>query len=216
MSEYRSARSTRRAFLGGLTVAGTVGLAGCSALSGGETPTDTIDPDAETLPTPVRGDPDADVTVEVFKDYACGHCAAYTLQVFPALQTEYIDPGTIRYEYYDRPLPLSVESWRAPNAARAVQDTVGVDAFWTFSHGLFANQGRLGPSLYAALASEVGADPDTVRSAAADRSYDATVRSSRQYAIDQGVDATPTIIVNGTMLDSYGFDAISQAIDAER
>lgn len=217
MTDDSAARSTRRAFIGGLAVAGTAGLAGCGALTGGnDTPTDTIDPDADTLPTPVRGDPDADVTVAVFEDYACGHCAAYTLEQLPALESEYIEPGTIRYEQYDLPLPLSAESWRAPNAARAVQDTVGLDAYWEFSHALFENQGRLGLSLYEELASEVGADPDTVRSAAADREYDATVRESRQYGMDRGIDATPSVMVNGQVLDSYAADVIAQAIEAER
>ncbi|WEL17471.1 Protein-disulfide isomerase [Halorhabdus sp. SVX81] len=205
MTDDSAARSTRRAFIGGLAVTGTVGLAGCSGLFGGN-----------TLPTPVRGDPDADVTVGVFKDYACGHCAAYTLEQLPALESEYIEPGVIRYEQYDLPIPLSQESWRAPNAARAVQDTVGLDAYWEFSHALFANQDRLGLGLYEELASEVGADPETVRSAAADRKYDPTVKESRQHGVDLGVDATPTIVVNGKTLKSYGFNTIVQAIEAER
>ncbi|MFB6128497.1 MAG: DsbA family protein [Halorhabdus sp.] len=206
MPEDNTVRSTRRAFIGGLAAAGTVGLAGCGALSGSQ----------DTLPTPVRGDPDADVTVAVFKDYACGHCARYTLDVFPDLVSEYIRPGTIRYEQYDFPIPLSEESWRAPNAARAVQDTVGEDAYWEYSHALYANQDRLGLALYAELAEQVGADPDTVRSAAAERTYDATVKADRQLGIDRGVRATPTIFVNGSPLDSYAYDVVTRAIESAR
>ncbi|CCQ32610.1 Membrane protein putative [Halorhabdus tiamatea SARL4B] len=218
MPDDNAARSTRRAFIGGLAIAGTAGLAGCSALSGDDDgiPTITVDPETETLPTPVRGDPDADVTVAAFEDYACGHCATYVLEHLPSIVNDYVEPGVIRYEHYDFPLPLSQESLRAPSAARAVQDTVGLDAYWEFSHALFENQGRLGLSLYEELASEVGADPAVVRAAAEERRYDPTVAESRQYGLQRGVEATPTVIVNGTVLDSYAADVIAQAIEAER
>lgn len=216
MHDDSSARSTRRAFLGGLAVAGSAGLAGCSALSGDRPSAPTIDPETETLPTPVRGDPDADVTVAAFEDYACGHCATYVLEELPTVVADYVKPGIIRYEHYDLPLPLSQESLRAPSAARAVQDTVGLDAYWEFSHALFENQGRLGLSLYEELAGDVGADPEFVRTAAEERRYDATVAESRQYGMDQGIDATPSVVVNGQLLDSYAADAIAEAIEAER
>lgn len=210
MTEQMS--TTRRRFLAGGAVAGTAGLAGCGALNSGETKT-TVGPDAETLPTPVRGNPDADVTVMAFEDYACGHCAAFVLDYLPNLISEYIEPGTIRYEHHDFPLPLSNESWRAPSAARAVQDTAGADAFWEFSHRLYKNQSDLGPSLYETLAEAVGADPKTVRSAAVDETYGTTVVADKQFGKSLGVDSTPTVFVNGTALDRYDFETISQAID---
>ncbi|QSG11452.1 Protein-disulfide isomerase [Halapricum desulfuricans] len=204
--------TTRRGFLVSGAVAGSVGLAGCGALSRGGTKT-TVDPDAETLPAPVRGDSNADVTVMAFEDYVCGHCATFVLDHLPDLISEYVEPGTVRYEHHDFPLPLSDESWRAPNAARAVQDTVGEDAFWEFSHGLYENQSDLGPSLYETLAEEVGADPETVRSAAVDETYETTVVADRQYGDSLGVDSTPTVFVNGNALGRYDFETVSQAVD---
>ncbi|PSP25125.1 hypothetical protein BRC61_00575 [Halobacteriales archaeon QH_10_65_19] len=35
---------------------------------------------------PVRGDPDADVTLESFEDFSCGACRAYTLEGFSLLE----------------------------------------------------------------------------------------------------------------------------------
>lgn len=211
----RRTSTTRRRFLAGAAVAGSAGLAGCGVLDSTETKT-TVDPDAETLPTLVRGDPDADVTVMAFEDYDCGHCATFVLEHFPSLVSEYIEPETIRYEHHDFPLPLSDESWRAPNAARAVQDTVGEEAFWEFSHELYRNQSDLGPSLYETVAEEVGADPETVRTAAVDETYEATVVADKQYGESLGVEATPTILVNDSTLDRYDFETISQAIEEAR
>jgi len=205
--------ATRRRFLASVAGASAVGLAGCGELGGSDSDGTPVPSDAETLPTPVLGDPDADVTVMAFEDYACGHCASYVLQEFPQLIDEYVKPGQIRYEHHDFPLPLSQQSWRAPSAARAVQDTVGPEAYWQFSQSLYANQSSLGPELYATLAEEVGADPETVRTAAVEERYETTVRADRQYGDGLGVDSTPTVFVDGSALDSYAFDAISQAIE---
>ncbi|MCU4717312.1 DsbA family protein [Halapricum hydrolyticum] len=216
--------TTRRRFLAGAAVTGAAGLAGCGALSEGGDPEgklyqpdaseSTVTPDEDgLLPTPVLGDPDADVTVMVFEDYVCGHCASYVVEHFPDLGEEYIQPGTIRYEHHEFPLPLSEESWRAPNAARAVQDTAGSAAYWEYSQRLYRNQSDLGPDLYESLAEDVGADPGLVRSAAVDEQYSETIQADKQFGDSLGVEATPTVFVNDTALDSYDFETISQAID---
>lgn len=206
-------RSTRRQFLAAGTVAGVMGLAGCGALGGGGSDRTTVPDDAETLPTPVLGDPDADVTVMAFEDYVCGHCRSYVLEEFPRLESEYIEPGTIRYEHHEFPLPMNQESWRAPNAARAVQDTVGDEAYWQFSHTLFENQDRLGPSLYEEVAAQVGADPGTVRTAAVEEHYETTVVADRQYGESLGIRGTPAIFVDGSKTSGYGFGTIKAAIE---
>ncbi len=218
---------TRRRFLASGAAVGAAGLTGCGALGGGnETtvdPESIYEPDASTdtatadsnglLPTPTLGDPEADTTVLVFEDYACSHCASYVTEHFPKLGSEYIDPGTIHYEHHDFPLPLNTESNRAPNAARAVQDTAGSTAYWEYSQRLYRNQSDLGPDLYASLAEEAGADPDVVRSAAVNQRYSETIQADKQYGESLNVNSTPTVFVNGATLSGYDFETISQAID---
>jgi len=217
-------RGTRRGFLAGAAAIGSAGLAGCgilgdesesAAIYEPDVATDTATPDGDgLLPTPTLGDPTADTTVLVFEDYVCGHCASYVTEHFPQVGSEYIDPGTIHYEHHDFPLPLSNESVRAPNAARAVQDTAGSAAYWEYSQRLYRNQSDLGPDLYASLAEEVGADPDVVRNAAINERYSETIQADKQFGDSLGVDSTPTVFVNGTALDRYDFETISQAIDS--
>lgn len=203
-------RTTRRQFLAGAAVATGVALAGCG---GQPSSGPTVSSDADTLPAPTLGPEDADVTVMAFEDYACGHCQTYSLDIFPQVRSEYIEPGSIRYEFHDFPLPVSEQSRPAANAARAVQDTVDTDAFWSFSKGLFENQSRLGPELYAQLAETVGADPETVRTAATEATYDVTVQADVNRGSELGIRGTPGVVVDGQLVEDYRFDNLSSVID---
>lgn len=169
--------------------------------------------DNGSLGPPVAGDPDADVTVAMYEDFACPHCRTFNEEEFPQLEPEYIEPGSIRYEHHDFPIPVDqTVSWQAPSAARAVQATVGDDAFYEYTKLLFANQGSLGPDTYASLAGEVDADGSTVRTAAEERRYDEVVEADRQQGIDAGARGTPAAFVNGQQVDAT-YEAISSAID---
>lgn len=219
-------RFTRRAFIaGGVAVA--AGSAGC--LSGGteqSTPPElgdiaaTSTPGTDgTLPTPVAGDPDADVTVAVYEDYACPHCGTYSLEVFPQVASEYLEPGTVRYEFHDFPIPVDeTVSWQAANAARAVQVAAGPQAYFEYSEALFANQSSLGPDTYASLADDIGVDGATVRQAATDRSYDETVGADRQAGQDRGVTGTPTVFVDDSPVQwsEVSYEPVRDAIESAR
>lgn len=233
---------TRRDVLATTGAVGAGLLAGCASSGGngddggdttGSTTTrDLIDVDVpdnpdvtpvESLPTPVRGDSDAAVTVQVFEDYACPHCATYATEVMPRLVENYTQPGEIRYEHHDFPLPVSEEwSWAAANAARAVQDALDDAAFFEYTHTLFAHQdayvgaGATGYDYLATVAADLGADATTVVRAAKGGKYDPVLKADRQHGRDMGVRGTPTVFVNGTATDSPGYDAISSAIDEAR
>ncbi|MFB6069313.1 MAG: DsbA family protein [Halobacterium sp.] len=206
--------TTRRAYLAG--VAGAVGLAGC--LGGGSSGANGCEiddePVVESLPSPVLGDPDADVTVMVFEDFACPHCATFSLEVLPRLRESYTDPGTIRYEHHDLPIPVDEKwSWKAASAARGVQDEVDDDAFFEFAHALFENQGDYSMSLVTDLANEAGAPGCAIQADAVNETYRPVVEADRQYAVELGADGTPAAYVNGESVDpTYG--AIADAIDA--
>lgn len=165
----------------------------------GETPVGRLDP-------PVKGDPDAEVTLAVYEDFACPHCRDYNANGYPRLEEELVDPGRVRYEHRDLPIPvLDPESFEAASAARAVQDRHGDGPFWDYADALFANQGALGsetPALYADLAADLGYDGEVVRADAVDRAYADTVGGDRQRGVDAGVEGTPGFVVNGEMVTS--------------
>jgi protein-disulfide isomerase len=224
---------SRRVFLAG-TVGTAVASSGC--LSGGgpgsdqrelEMTTDigsiagTTPPEEQSpLPSPVAGDPDADITVAVFEDYACPHCRTFAVDVFPQLARDYLVDEAIRYEFHDFPIPVDSEvSPGAANAARAVQAAAGPQAYFVYSERLFRNQSELGPSAYAALTDGLNADGETVRTAGTDRTYEETVSADRQYGRDIGVRGTPSVFVNGDPVQfdrEISYDPLRDAIEAAR
>ena len=217
-------RSTRRAFLAGTgTVLG--GIAGC--LGGGSEPSS---PDTQTtqgargctlkneakvqrLPTPALGG--GDVTVKVWEDFACPHCARFALEVFPKLRSEYIDSGRIRYEHHDFPIPVDQKwSWAAANAARGVQDTTDdVETFYEYTHELFRNQGSYSMSLITKLANDVGAPGCDVQSDAVYNTYQPVLKADRQAGKEAGVSGTPGVFVNGSSVEP-SYEAVRSAVES--
>ncbi|GGN89391.1 MULTISPECIES: DsbA family protein [Haloarcula] len=195
-------RLSRRGFLAG-SVALTGATAGCLSGGSGESGDDGSDdrsvPTAsgQPLSAPVAGNPDADVTVAAYEDYACPHCKTYSQTVFPKVQENFLADGTVRYEFHDFPIPVDeTVSWQAANAARKVQDAAGDAAYFTYSKRLFENQSRLGPDVYAELTDGLDVGGDAVRKAATDRTYDPTVQADRDRAVEKGLRGTPTVLVN--------------------
>ena len=209
----------RRAFLG--AVAGSA-IAGClgggpgtgadgSGDGGGSNGGETV----ESLPPPVLGDPDADVTVMVFEDFACPHCAAFEADVLPQVEAEYAEPGLIRYEHRDFPIPVDEQwSWAAAGAARSVQDAAGDDAFFRFAAACFSNQSAYSFDLLGRLAGEVGVDGDRVVADARDGTYRPVLEADRSLGLDLDLQGTPQVYVNRQRLPRSDFETVAAAIDS--
>jgi len=197
---------SRRAALRSGTAIAIGGLAGC--LGGGST-AERVD----SLPAPTLGSADAPVTVQAFEDFSCGHCGTFALQVLPQIVSEYVEPGEVRYEHHDFPF-ISEWSWKAASAARAVQDNVGNEAFFAFSKGLYRNMDAYSLDLVGSLAAEVGAEPETVRAAAADLVYKPVLEADEELGRQKGVQGTPTVFVDGQKVANYSFGTVSNSIES--
>lgn len=200
---------TRRRLLGGIAGV-TLGTAGCIGGSGSSgTP---------SLATPYVGAENASVTVAVYEDFACPNCRQYALNSGRQLINEYAEPGIIRYEHHDFPLPVDPQaSWEAASAAREVQRRKGREAFYAYTVGLYENQSQLGETVYRELANVVEADGEAVAAAATNRKFQGAVEADKQRGEDLGVERTPTVFVNGTSVTPRYQDvsaAIEQARDA--
>lgn len=220
---------TRRALLSGVSAASVIGVAGCLGGNGGDDGDDTpeeaseydceegpADPDAEYRPT--IGDPDADVVVQTFEDFTCGGCAAYKLQQFPAIREAHIETGEIRYEHWDFPIPVN-ETWAVPvaSAARGVGAREGNEAFFTFTAEIYEHHGSYSLDAIGAAAETAGADPCEAIADARERSYEEVLMSDREEGEAMGLQATPTVYVNGDPVDADVdelADAVSDAIAA--
>jgi protein-disulfide isomerase len=195
--------TTRRKVLVGATALGVVGLAGCRGKTSRASKIEGT-PTAQ-LPQPVMGNPDADVTVQIFEDFGCGHCQEFNDKILPPIKSQYIDPGKIRYEHWDFPNPTKgLVSWQAPNAARSVQKREGDEAFWEYSKLLFDNQDSLDAGKYEGLANQVDADGEAVKKDAIDERFNETIIANKQAGKDRDVKGTPAVFVNGTNLRKNG------------
>ncbi|QUO46974.1 MULTISPECIES: DsbA family protein [Halorubrum] len=222
---------TRRSLLASAASVGVVGAAGCLGggsgtsldLSGveldtGEYDCDLTEPSDPNLDyRPTLGDPDADVVVQAFEDFTCGHCASYKLDHFPTIRDEYIEPGEIRYEHWDWPIPVD-ETWAVPvaSAARGVGARNGDEAFFEFASAAYETQGSYSGETLGAAAEAAGADPCAVLSDARFAAYGEASADDRSEGASMGVEGTPTIFVNGSPVEEgYGAQSIAVAIDAE-
>ncbi|MFB6102524.1 MAG: thioredoxin domain-containing protein [Haloplanus sp.] len=210
---------TRRAYLAATAGIGLV--TGCLGGGGsGEGGTNGCDVDPEPtvseLPAPTLGASDASVTVAAFEDFACPHCATYSLEVFPEIRTEYVETGVVRYEFHDFPIPVDERwSWQAASAARGVQDETDDETFFEYAHLLFENQEDFSLGLLTDLANEVGAPRCAIQADAVNETYRPVVKADRQAAIDRGADGTPAVFVAGESVTPT-YDAVASAIEAER
>jgi protein-disulfide isomerase len=163
------------------------------------------------------GRADAPVRIEVWEDFQCPFCRRWTEQIKPALITELIEPGFARLTY--RPLAfLGEESrWAAVAADLAMEQ----GRFWPMHDQLYANQlgeniGTFSLDRILSMAAAAGLDMDAFREGlvldAARERYARLEAASAIDAIRLGVNATPTIVVNGVRLESPDLDTIRAAV----
>lgn len=210
---------SRRTALRVTGVTAVTALAGCPTDGDGDAQTTDESPTPERqLPAPTRGDAEAPITVAVYEDLACPHCRRYTEETEPELLTEYVEPGVVRYEWHDFPVPVAEpDSWLAANAARSVQaESRTNDGFWSFIGSVFERQEELSMDLYETLANDVGVDGETVRRDTENRTYEPTVIADREGGLERNVDGTPTVFVGDNRLEGPTFDVIRNAIEDER
>lgn len=203
---------TRRVVLGALG-ATTVALAGCVSGedegAGGNESTCT----GGATGAAVRGDPDAEITLEVYEDFSCPACHTYNAESFETIEAEYLEPELIRYEHRDLPF-ISDESWQAASAAREAYEGCGDAEFWEYKSALMAAGGRLesdAPDIFGEVAADVGLDADRIQTAAVDRTHDDHAQSDRTRGENLGVQGTPGFVVDGEVMD--GLEQALNTID---
>ncbi|WP_254767706.1 DsbA family protein [Salinilacihabitans rarus] len=188
-----------------------VGVAGC--IGDGDDDEFELSGD-DVLPPAVAGDPDADVTVMAFEDFSCPHCAQYALGVYPRIEAAYVDPGHVRYEHRDFPIPVDETwSWAVAGAARSVQERGGDEAFWPFVSEIYEHLGDYSYETIAAVADGVGVDGEAVAADAEEGAYRDDLEAERGRGADAGVEGTPTVVVDGEVTENYEWETIESAIE---
>jgi protein-disulfide isomerase len=149
------------------------------------------------------GNPDAPVVLTEFGDFQCGPCAHFARSVMPPIVDEYVRSGRVRYVFHD--FPISSIHRHAVAAARGARCAAEQGRFKSFHDILFKEQDRWSAAhdptaAFTEYARRTGIKPAAFAAClTGPRSAEAVERSA-QLAARVGVQATPTVFVNGNRL----------------
>lgn len=207
-------RYSRRALLAASGTVGIAGFAGC--LGGGSGNEQDCSGDQRSVEVAPAGDPESDVTVAAYEDFECPGCGQFVEQVYPAAIADYVENEEVAYEHRDFPVTIGGEwSRKVPNAAFAVAEDAGEDAYYEFVKEVYEFQDEYSEENVSGLAGELGADEEVVMEAIEEKPFCEQVNESISEAEDRGVSATPTVFVNDEQLEAPGPEELREAIESE-
>ncbi|MGE5851144.1 MAG: DsbA family protein, partial [Candidatus Methylomirabilota bacterium] len=160
---------------------------------------------------PIRGAPNAPVTLVEFSDFHCPFCK----QVQPTLaQLLARYPGKVRLVYRDFPIDsLHPQARRAAEAARCAQDQ---GKFWEYHDLLFAEAPKATTEDLSRFAQQVGLDLAKFESCLSGGFHRAAVQRDIDDGSRAGVNGTPAFFINGRPLSgAQPLEAFVQLIEEE-
>ncbi len=159
---------------------------------------------------PSLGPQDAPIVIVEFSDFQCPYCQRFHLQTFEALMAAY--PGKIRFVY--RNLPLTSIHPQAFSAAEAALCAHEQGAFWPYHDRLF--KGGLGQDAYLQYAQELNLDMERFRGCLQERRYRDFIEKDMGFALNLGVNSTPTFFINGiALVGAQPLSVFQDVIDRE-
>ena len=177
---------------------------------------------------PVRGNQEAKVVIVNYDDFECPFCAKMHATLFPSLLKEY--GGKVKFVYKDFPL-VDIHPWAMHAAidANCLAEQNG-DAYWDFADYIHANHKNITGNI---PTQELIANPkpafDNLDKAAFEqgekhhldaqkltacvkKSDESPVRASMAEGDKLGVDATPTLFINGERVSGIIPDDVMHSI----
>ncbi len=205
--------------LAGILALGAWGMAPGVALAQDATATEAAPAiDISTVPDMVLGAADAPVTLIEYGSFTCPHCASFHANQFQSLKTDYIDTGKVRFifreVYFDR-----FGLW-ASMIARC-----GGDLRFFGIHDLLYEQqsewiaGGQDPQLIVdnlrTLGISAGLTAEQVDACMQDEAMAQTLVAWFEHNVtEDGVNATPTLFIDGTMYSNMSYEELQPLIEA--
>ncbi|TMM52410.1 DsbA family protein [Sulfitobacter sabulilitoris] len=175
------------------------------------------DVDTSVIPDMTLGNADAPVTVIEYASFTCPHCATFHAGPYKQLKTDYIDTGKINFVYRE------VYFDRYGLWASMIARCAGPDRFFGVADLIYSGQSewsRAGEP--AAIVEELrkigrlaGLDGDTLESCLQDADKARTlVAWYQENAEADGIESTPSFVINGTKYSNMAYDEMAAIIDA--
>jgi protein-disulfide isomerase len=137
------------------------------------------------------------VTIVEYSSLSCPHCAEFHKEVLPELKSEYIDTGKVRYIV--REFPLNDAALAGSVIARCLDPS----RYFAFINLLFSRQAdwafQKGDAItpLKAFAKQAGLPEDKINQCLTDMALQKKILDIRDRGDKEGVNATPTLFVNG-------------------
>jgi len=175
---------------------------------------------------PVKGNPNAPVTIVEFSDFQCPFCSRFFTQTLPALQENYIDTGKIKLVYRDFPLDSLHPNARPAHIAAECADEQG--KFWEYHDVLFEKQSEWDRLSSADLSSQLnqyatsmGLESASFDSCLSSQSMADEVNADYLQAVQYGATGTPTFFIGNEksgfikLVGAQPYSAFQAAIDSK-
>ncbi len=183
--------------------------------AGAQTPGDTALPE---VPDMVLGNPDAKVTLIEYASFTCPHCATFHASTFKDLRRAYIDTGLIRFVYrevyFDRFGLWAAMVARCGGDARyfgIAEMLYAQQRDWTASGDpmkVVENLRRIGRV--------AGLDDAALDACLSDGAMaQAMVAKFQADTAADGIDSTPSLVLNGRKYGNMPFADLRRLIEAE-
>jgi protein-disulfide isomerase len=187
-------------------------------LPGAANAQEAADVDTSSIVEMTLGNPDASVTVVEYASFTCPHCASFHAESFQQLKENYIDTGRINFVY--REVYFDRYGLWASMIARCAGTR---DAFFSMSELIYKNQSKWSRAGDAnAIVDELrkigllaGLDADRMEACLQDGDKARTlVAWYQENATDDGIESTPSFVINGQRYSNMSYAEMAELIDA--
>jgi len=165
--------------------------------------------DIDIAGAPIKGDPDAPVTITIFTDFECPYCS----KIVPLIDQVYAaNKKNVKVAFKNMPLNFHKNAEPAARAGLAANEQ---GKFWEYHDILFENQNQLKESFYIQTAQQLNLDIEKFKKDMHSSATKSKVQKDIHDAQLAGVTGTPTVFVNGRKLKQRSLQGFQMMIDAE-
>jgi len=164
---------------------------------------------------PRLGDPDAPVSVVEYSSFSCPSCRVVHDEVFPGILDRVRD-GRVSFTY----IPLNTAGNNIENANRVALCSLEQGAFWEIHDalfhwfGIYGNNNPFSQNRMLAGVEALGLDRDQFNDCVGSAGVAETLNRAQSQSLAQDVQGTPTMFVNGTLVEDLSESSVIGAIDA--
>ena len=196
------ANFTRRTLTGAMFAAGLL-LAACGGGSGDSAARSAFEREGDKA----KGSAEAPVTIVEYASVACGACATWHQLAYPTVK-EYVDSGDVRLVFREmitgQPT-LAIAGFMLARCAPEDRYFDTIDILFEQQRALFnAMSTGQAQTQMNAIANSVGVSDTEFRACMNDDTLLQDVREANEAAVEAGVNATPTFLINGKRLETQG------------